>query len=292
MGIARSRRRIALRGHPVILVTGAGGQVGTALRGLLGHARFASRAELDVRDGRQVEEALEGVGCVVHLAAFTDVDGCERDPDLAHAVNAEGTKNVAHAASETGARLIYISTDYVFDGRSQDPYREEDPVAPLNVYGETKEAGERYVRAVPGHLIVRTSWVFGQGRNFIRTIAELGRTQDTIEVVEDQRGRPTYAVDLAAAIAFLVQGTQEGTLHVTGDGQPCSWADLAERVVAATGGAATVRRIDTPTFVASRPGPVASRPANSVLDLTTARNAGVPLRAWEDGVESYLRGGR
>jgi dTDP-4-dehydrorhamnose reductase len=259
-------------------VTGAGGQVGLALRDHLPGAAFLSHAELDVTDPDAVSDAVRGADLVVHTAAMTDVDGCERDPGRAQAVNADGAANVA----ATGVRVIHLSTDYVFAGDALGEYGEEDATGPLGAYGRSKLAGERAVLARPGNLVVRTAWVYGQGRNFIRSILAADRAGRRLRVVDDQRGRPTWAGDLARAIAHLAGRGDSGIVHVTGAGAPCTWADLAEVVVGHP-----VERITSEEFGAPAP-----RPRNSVLSLERARALGVPLADWRDSVMRYLDGER
>jgi dTDP-4-dehydrorhamnose reductase len=274
---------------PGILVTGAGGQVGRALRGVIGTARFLSHDDLDVTDGEAVWRAVGEANVVVHLAAMTHVDDCERHPDLALAVNGEGTRNVAGAAAARGARVVYLSTDYVFDGTKREEYREEDPPAPINAYGRSKLEGERHVAEEPANLIVRTSWVFGEGRNFIRTIIDAARAGRPVRVVDDQTGRPTNAGDLAAALAYLIETGTSGLVQVSGDGEPGTWATVAECAIAAAGLPATVEHVDTETYRRMAGREVAPRPANSVLCLARARQLGVPLREWRGSLERYVR---
>ncbi len=259
---------------PRVLVTGAGGQVGTALRAHLARATFLDRAGLDVCDAAAVRAAFGRGDVVIHAAAMTDVDGCERDPDAALAVNATATGNVV----ATGARVILLSTDYVFDGRSTRAYAEDDPTGPLSAYGRSKLAAERAALAQPGNLVVRTAWVYGSGRNFIRSIRAAERAGRPLRVVDDQRGRPTWADDLARALAHLVGAGTTGILHVTGDGEPCTWADLAELVVGHP-----VERISSAQLAAPAP-----RPQSSVLDLHRAHALGVPLADWHRSVQRYL----
>jgi dTDP-4-dehydrorhamnose reductase len=259
-------------------VTGAGGQVGLALRRYLPAARFLTRAELDVTDAAAVRAALAGADLVVHTAAMTDVDGCEGAPDAAFAVNAAGAGNVA----ASGARVLHLSTDYVLAGDEPGEYAEDAPTGPRSVYGRSKLAGERAVLAEPRNLVVRTSWVYGEGRNFIRSILAADRAGKPLRVVDDQRGRPTWADDLARAIAHLARGDAAGIVHVTGAGAPCTWAELAEVVVGHP-----VERISTEEFAAPAP-----RPRNSVLALDRARRLGVPLADWRDSVQRFLDGER
>lgn len=261
---------------PRVLVTGAGGQVGRALRAHLPDAVYLSHAQLDVRDAGAVRAAVRPGDVVVHAAAMTDVDGCERYPAAADAANHGGSANVA----ASGARVVLLSTDYVFDGGARRPYREDDPTGPISAYGRSKLAAERAVLAHPGNLVVRTAWVFGEGRNFIRSILAAELAGRPLRVVDDQRGRPTWAADLAAALAHLVRTGTEGVVHVTGDGEPCTWADLAELVVGHP-----VERITSAELAAPAP-----RPRWSVLDLGRARALGVPLADWRDSVRRYLEG--
>jgi dTDP-4-dehydrorhamnose reductase len=263
---------------PRVLVTGAGGQVGRALRANLPAAVFLDRAALDVCDADAVRAAFGRGDVVVHAAAMTDVDGCERDEAAAFAANADAARHVA----ETGARVLQLSTDYVFAGDSDTPYAESDPTGPISVYGRSKLAGEEAVLARPGNLVVRTSWVYGDGRNFFRAILAAERAGRTLRVVDDQRGRPTAADDLARALAYLVTLDVSGVVHVTGAGEACTWADLAELAVGHP-----VERITTEEFGAPAP-----RPRSSVLALDRARALGVPLADWGDSVRRYLEGER
>jgi dTDP-4-dehydrorhamnose 3,5-epimerase len=193
-------------------------------------------------------------------------------------VNAGGAANVAAA----GARVIHLSTDYVFSGEEPGEYAEDARTGPLGAYGRTKLAGELAVLDRPGNLVVRTSWVYGEGRNFIRSILAAERAGNDLRVVSDQRGRPTWAGDIARAVAHLAGRGDTGVVHVTGAGEPCTWADLAELVVGHP-----VERITSEEFGAPAP-----RPRNSVLSLRRARSLGVPLADWRDSVMRYLEGER
>ncbi len=217
-----------------------------------------------------------GADLAIHCAAMTDVDGCERDPDGAAAVNSWGAAHVATAAR----RVIQLSTDYVFDGSAAGCYSEDAATAPTSVYGRTKLDGERAVLEAGGNLVVRTAWVYGEGRNFLRSIVAAEADGRPLRVVADQRGRPTWAEDLARALGHLAGRTDEGVVHVTGDGEPCSWADLAEFAVGHP-----VQRISSAEWAAPAP-----RPANSVLSLDRARTLGVPLADWRTSVATYLKG--
>ena len=275
---------------PRILITGAGGQVGRALRPMLPDARFATHGDVDVTDARAVASAARNHDVIIHLAAFTNVDGCEVDRDMAQRVNAGGTENVVTAARAADARVVYVSTDYVFSGDSTGEYREDDPVRPINVYGDTKLQGERHLDP-DLDLIVRTSWVFGEGHNFIRTILAASE-RGTVSVVDDQRGRPTAAAAVAGGVVHLVAGGVSGIVHVAGDGPPCTWADLAEVAMSVAGSVHTVDRIDTAAYVASTTRVIAPRPPNSALALDKARSLDVPLLDWRSSVEDYVGGPR
>jgi dTDP-4-dehydrorhamnose 3,5-epimerase len=185
--------------------------------------------------------------------------------------------------------VIYVSTDYVFAGDKPGEYAEDDPVGPLNVYGKTKLEGEHHIDPAVD-LIVRSSWVYGSGRNFIRAVLNAS-LRDPVRVVDDQRGRPTSAGDLAAALVYLIDEEANGTIHVAGDGEPCTWADLAETALALGGREGAVVRIDTPTYIAEADRIVAPRPPNSALALAKAKSLGVPLLDWKRSVRDYMEAG-
>jgi dTDP-4-dehydrorhamnose reductase len=235
-----------------------------------------TRAELDVTDADAVREVLTG-STVINCAAYTDVDGAESEPGLAYAVNAVGAHNVAQAAE----RVLYVSTDYVFDGRKREPYVESDPIEPLSVYGASKAAGERATaEANANHLIVRSSWLFGVGgKNFVETMLALGKKNDELRVVNDQVGCPTFSGHLAEALVRLARGDQRGVLHVAATGS-CSWFDFAREIFSRAGFDCRVKPCTTDEF--PRP---ARRPEYSVL----ASERGAPaLPAWQDGLDAYL----
>jgi dTDP-4-dehydrorhamnose reductase len=274
--------------RPVVLVTGGDGQIGRALRPHLPDARFLDLAELDVTEASSVGAAVEGTDVVIHLAAMTHVDDCEVEPDRAWAVNAEGTRHIAEAATERGTLLIYLSTDYVFDGTKQGEYLEDDRPKPINVYGMTKLEGERHASAVPSVAIVRTSWVIGEGHNFVRTIVSAAREGKALRVVDDQFGRPSFADDLARAIVHMLDRRIAGVVNVAGDGEPCTWADLAELALRGVGLGTAVERVDTESYERWAGRVVAPRPKNSVLALGKARLLGVPLGSWRSSLERYV----
>ena len=235
-----------------------------------------THSELDVRDAAAVAEALDGA-TVINCAAYTNVDGAEADSEAAHAVNADGARNVAEAA----ARVVYVSTDYVFDGSKGEPYVESDQTGPLQEYGHSKLAGERATAAAnEDHLIVRSSWLFGAGgRNFVETMLALGRERDELLVVDDQVGSPTFTPHLAGALVALADGGERGVLHVAGAGS-CSWYGFARAIFDRAGLDAGLRPCATEDF--PRP---ARRPASSVLGSERGAPA---LPTWEDGLDAYL----
>jgi dTDP-4-dehydrorhamnose reductase len=283
------------------LVVGAGGMLGSqVLRRRPPGIRVIAldRAALDIADPAAVDAAVEAASprVVINCAGFTDVDGCESRREHAFRVNGAGPAHLARAAARRGAALLHVSTDYVFDGESDAPYREDDPTAPVNVYGASKLAGERAVLAEgpPERWIVRTSWLYGAGgRHFPGTIARLARERTELTVVDDQRGAPTWTGDLAAALWRIVgaAGTAPcapGTWHVSGQGE-CSWYDLAVAVVAelrARGATLAVERI-RPVTTADFPRP-ARRPRRSRLSTEKFERAAGPLRAWRDALSAYF----
>jgi dTDP-4-dehydrorhamnose 3,5-epimerase len=274
------------------LVTGGGGQLGRAFAKLYPQAVVLGKSELDITDPASVEAALDRgqPEVLVNAAGFTAVDAAEAHPEEAARVNVEAVIQLAQAAKRAGATLVQISTDYVFPGDKPGAYTENDRTRPLSVYGRTKLQSEMAARAAGGKsLIVRTSWVFGEGKNFISSVLNAAQGRDSLDVVDDQRGRPTSAEDLAAAIVTLVDKGSTGLYHVTGGGEVGSWADVAETAIEAAGLPTTVRRVTTAQYYAGKAGPVATRPANSELDCSLAASAGVKLRPWPEAVTAYVR---
>jgi dTDP-4-dehydrorhamnose reductase len=272
-----------------VLITGAGGQLGCDLVEAFAqdHAAGLAHADLDVSDEASVVAAVRdhGPDLVVHAAAYTRVDACEQDVDHAWTVNALGAWWVARACALAEASMVYLSTDYVFDGTAGRAYTEFDAPNPRSVYGRTKEAGEQLVRrALDAHYIVRTSWVHGVGgSNFAKTILRLARERGSVTVVDDQSGSPTFTFDLAPAIRQLAVTGRHGTYHLTNTGH-CTWFEFARAIFTEAGLDVDVSPIDTATFGAPAP-----RPAFSVLDNTMARLTGLdPLPDWQASLKRLV----
>jgi dTDP-4-dehydrorhamnose reductase len=274
-----------------IMITGAGGQLGTELSGMLAREHDVlplTRRELDVTDKGQVFETVRMFAphAIVHAAAFTGVDCAETDVEGATRVNASGTRYIAEAAEAAGSKLVYISTDYVFDGRAGRPYEERDDPSPINVYGLTKLLGEAYARQLCSrHFILRTAWLYGQGgHNFVKTILLLARRQQDIRVVRDAIGSPTYTYDLSRLIAGLIGGEQYGLYHAVNEGC-CSRYEFAQAIVEEAGELeASVSPIDSQAY----PQP-AARPCNSALKTTAVLCAGeLRMRPWRDALRAFL----
>ena len=220
-----------------ILILGNKGMLGSDLMLRLAGAHDVAGRDVDAFDivsesdcRRVVQECSPEV--VINAAAYTNVDGCEANREVCFAVNAVGVKNIALACRGRGITLVHFSTDYVFDGRKRTAYGEEDPPAPLNVYGASKLEGERYLQALAeSYLLIRTAWLYGRhGKNFVKTILEKASTVKTLEVVDDQIGSPTYTRDLAAAVELLIEGGHRGVFHVTNRGR-CSWYEFACKIL-------------------------------------------------------------
>jgi len=287
-----------------LLVTGAGGQVGTELAAEAAAAGFAvvapARAELDITDEKALAAAIAAAkpDAVVNAAAYTAVDRAESEPGIAHAVNARAPGILGRVCDRAGIPLLHISTDYVFDGASERPWREDDPVAPLGVYGASKAAGETALRAAaPRHIILRTAWVYSpHGNNFVKTMLRLAGARDEIAVVDDQRGSPTSATDIAQALLALAASAIDakatdaplwGTYHFCNAGVT-SWCGFARAIMGgaeARGGTpARIRPIPT----AGYPTP-ARRPAYSALDCAKLKSGfGVEPRPWAEALDDVL----
>jgi len=271
-----------------VTIFGASGLLGKALiSNWTGDAvtGLGSR-DADIRAAERVRQVVQETRpeWIVLAAAYTDVDGCEGNPELAFAVNRDGAVNVATAAKEFGARLLFLSSDYVFDGKKTTPYESEDSRNPQSVYGRTKaEAEIRLLELMPDCCIVRTSWLFGVGgKCFPDTILKLAAGRPALDVVNDQRGCPTYVVDLAGAITQLCRRSACGIVHVTNAGD-CTWFEFAQQIVRSAGLATTVRPVSSQRM--ARPAP---RPAYSVLSPTRLQALGIEMPSWRDALGRYL----
>lgn len=276
-----------------IIVTGCNGQLGRALNQVYAGSTEiecvnTDVAELDITDIDAVMKLVREVRpyAIVNCAAHTNVNACESQVDAAYRINAIGPRNLSIAASEVGAKLMQVSTDYVFPGENRTmPYTEFDAVGPQSVYGASKLAGENFVRDFArNYFIVRTAWLYGDGNNFVKTMLKLAETNDTVSVVMDQVGTPTSAMELAKAIAYLLPTENYGTFHGTCEGD-CSWADFAEEIFRLAGKDTKVKRITTAEY----PTP-AKRPAYSILDNYMLRlTTDFRFADWHDALVEYMK---
>lgn len=281
-----------------ILVLGAGGQLGLALRAEYGnasHVEYATRADFDLAaPDLATARPWQDYDTIINAAAYTAVDAAET-PDgrpAAWAANATGVAAIARVAAQHRITLVHISTDYVFDGSLDRPYREDDHPCPLGVYGQSKAAGEVAVAAgAPRHYIIRTSWVIGAGRNFVSTMASLAADGVDPRVVDDQTGRLTFADELARGIMHLIRSDAAyGVYNITGSGRPMTWADVARRVFELTGHEpARVAGVTTAEYFGSRSELTAPRPANSLQDLSKIEATGFHPRDAADALAEYVR---
>ena len=272
-----------------ILITGTQGQLGHALQQALSGEDLILKdlPEFDLTQSNSESQIVAARPSVIlHVGAYTNVDGAEREPDQALAVNALGTTFVARAAATLNARLIYLSTDYVFDGTKTTPYREEDVPHPINVYGQSKREGEiAALTGCPNTLVVRTAWLYGHaGNNFVKTMMRLAGEKSFLEVVGDQRGCPTNADDLALALNDLLTSDLQGICHVTNTGD-CTWHEFAEAIVSLMGLSIPVRSI-----TAAQMGRPARRPAYSVLAQGRLGAVRAQLPHWQDALARFMKG--
>lgn len=279
-----------------ILVVGANGQLGRALRTEYGdapHVEYADRSELELASAHlPTARRWRDYGTIINAAAYTKVDLAETAEGRkdAWAANVTGVAALARVATEHGITLVHASSDYVFDGTLDRPYREDDPICPLGVYGQTKAAGDAIVSTVPRHYIIRTSWVIGDGNNFVRTMASLAERGIDPRVVDDQVGRLTFTTDLARGIRHLLEhGASYGIYNLTGGGEPASWADIARTVFEVTGhDPSRVSGVSTAEYFSAAANPVSPRPANSALDTATIGASGYEPADWRATLRRYL----
>lgn len=275
-----------------VLVTGAEGQLGhdvceaLSVRGI--NYVGVGRKEFDITDEKTTQSYIINYhpDAIIHCSAWTAVDQAEDEPEVAKAVNAVGTRNIAVACHKIEAKMLYISTDYVFPGKGMRFYKPEDPTGPLGVYGATKLAGELAVREwTDRYYIVRTSWVFGKnGNNFVKTMLRLSETKNELAVVCDQIGSPTYTVDLAPLLCDMIETDQYGVYHATNEGV-CSWAEFAEEIFKLVGKQIVVHHIHTSEYPSR-----AMRPLNSRMSKDKLEQMGFHrLPTWQNALKRYLR---
>ncbi|SDS29124.1 dTDP-4-dehydrorhamnose reductase [Paenibacillaceae bacterium GAS479] len=274
-----------------VIVTGAGGQLGTDLVSLLlseGYEVFGlTRKELDFSNPSEVYRVVDEIGpdIIIHSGAYTKVDQAEAEPEIAHKVNGDGAGYIAQAAERAGAKLVYVSTDYVFDGTASEPISESEATNPVNVYGASKLDGERQALAHSGKtFIVRTSWVYGlHGNNFVRTMLNLARQGKPLSVVDDQFGSPTFTQDLAGCIAKLIRTDRYGIYHVS-NSDCCSWHEFAEAIFQEADLSVDLKAVSSDQFV--RP---AKRPGYSVFAHHALEENGFPaMRHWREALKQLL----
>lgn len=278
-----------------IIVTGCNGQLGRAINKF-----YANRTdlelvntdvdELDITNIDQVIDHVNGIKpyAIINCAAYTAVDACETNQDIAFKVNTIGPRNLAIAAQKAEAKIIHISTDYVFDGTKKGAYYETDATAPASVYGLTKEAAEKMVKDFCNrHFILRTAWLYGEGKNFAKTMLRIAETNNKVRVVCDQMGTPTSAWELTKGIDSLLFSDNYGLFHATCEGQ-CSWADFAKEVYRLAGKDMIVEEVTTQQYLADYP-QQAKRPANSVLENYMFKMTnGYQFASWEDAIKEYM----
>lgn len=275
-----------------IIVTGCNGQLGRAINKQLGSNNEYSLvntdvAELDITNIDAVMKLAREVKpyAIINCAAHTAVDACETDVDNAYRINAIGPRNLSIAATETGAKMIQVSTDYVFDGFGDTPLTEFDKTNPQGVYGKTKLAGEEFVKDfAEKYFIIRTAWLYGEGKNFVKTMLRLAEDRDMITVVGDQYGTPTSASELARAICYLLPTENYGLFHGTCEGS-CNWAEFAEEIFRLAGKNTQVKHITTAEFGAAAPRPAYSVLQKYMFNLTTD----FKFADWHDAVEAYMK---
>lgn len=276
-----------------ILITGSKGQLGRELARQLKDRTgmelvMADIDELDITDATAVDETIRRIApdMVINCAAQTQVDLCEEDRESARNINTKGASNLAEASHRNNAAIIHISTDYVFDGTRKEPYTEDDETNPLNIYGITKLEGEKEVMSGnPRHFVIRTAWLYGDGRNFVGTMLQLAEKGNTIKVVDDQRGSPTSTTELARAIIRLMDTEEYGIYHGTCEGS-CTWYEFAQEIFRTAGMDVTLERCTSDEFPQK-----AVRPKNSVLDNRNFRERlGYRFLSWQEALREYLKG--
>ena len=279
-----------------LMVTGCNGQLGRALQKVYADSKEYEYVgtdvdQLDITDADAVYRYIGELKpyAIINCAAYTNVDGCEKNEDTAYRINAVGPRNLAVAAEDFGAKLVHISTDYVFPGNGTDPYTEDMTPAPCSAYGRTKLAGEEFVKAFSRHyFIIRTAWLYGEGKNFVRTMLALSEKNDTIGIVNDQLGNPTSASELARVISLLLPTCGYGIYHGTCEGI-CSWAEFTEEIFRLAGKGTKVDRISSAEYKRRFP-ESADRPAYSALDNRMLRlTTEIRFKDWKEAIAEYLK---
>lgn len=273
-----------------ILVTGVKGQLGRdvvlELESRSIECKGVDVEDFDITDKEQTDKYIRAFQptAVIHCAAYTNVNGAEENEDICRKVNVDGTRNIAEACKYLKAKLIYVSTDYVFDGKGEEPHNVDDPTGPLNVYGKTKLEGEQAAKTNPKTFIVRTSWVYGlNGANFVKTMLALGKTKNELNVVADQIGSPTYTKDLAKLLADMALTTKYGTYHATNEGY-CSWAQFAQAIMAAANLTCRIVPVYTVSYPSAAKRPLNSRLSKICLDFASFQR----LPKWQNALSRYL----
>lgn len=273
------------------LIVGANGQLGKALQAKYPNARAVDITELDITDRKAVESFnWSKIKVILNAAAYTNVDGAESSEGkvLAQKVNVEAVANLVNVAKKNDITLVHISTDYVFDG-SKSPHKEDEPFSPLGVYGQTKAGGDKEVIKSPKHYLLRTSWVIGEGKNFVRTMLELGQKGINPKVVSDQIGRLTFTSTLVDAIDHLLSShLPYGIYNVSNEGEPTSWADITREIYKIAGLPNTVSDITTADYYKDKP-EAAKRPFLSTLDLAKIESTGFRPNDWQVNLEKYVK---
>ena len=283
-----------------ILVTGCNGQLGRAIRAeycgedvAFVNTDVVEQDDAIVLDIADVDAVLmlvrkEHPDVIINCAAHTNVDACEKEWDAAYRINAIGPRNLSIAAADVGAKLVHVSTDYVFEGNGTRPYTEFDTPNPVSAYGKTKIEGERFVKEFAGkYFIFRTAWLYGEGKNFVKTMLRLAENHDEISVVDDQKGSPTSAVELARAIHHFEPTENYGVFHATCEGDT-NWAEFAEEIFARAGVNVKVRHVSSEEYAAMNPAS-ARRPAYSILDNYMMRlTDGYRMADWESALKEYM----
>jgi len=271
-----------------IIVTGSKGQLGKELLKLFSDDDIigVDIDEMDITDAEQTVNFISEVNpdIVIHAAAMTDVDGCEKNREAAYKVNILGTRNVALACQKTNSEMIYVSTDFVFAGDKDENYNEFDIPSPLSIYGKSKLEGEKLVKELLNKFyIVRTAWLYGDGHNFVKTMLSLAENKDSLSIVSDHQGTPTYAKDLAIAISKIIDSGLYGTYHASNDGS-CSWYDFAKKIFELKG-----IDIDVNPTTAEKFGSPTERPAYSVMDNFALESQDIySMRDWVEALKDYL----